>query len=193
MAQKKDRDNYVIALQEVVSKFPGTEEGDEAARLLGLLGETAHAKPKNDNLLAGLDDKDKKKEEKKPDLPKADFSKKITGSHYYAMIVPEGAYDTNELKYKFSDYNKAAFDSEGLKVTSSFLTKETKLILIRTFKKKETAMNYYESAKVNESVLKEINEKGFESCIITSKNFAQLFKSKDVAEYMKFFQENYLN
>lgn len=193
IAQKKDRDNYVIALQEVVSKFPGTEEGDEAARLLGLLGETAHTKPKNDNLLAGLDDKDKKKEEKKPDLPKADFSKKITGSHYYAMIVPEGAYDTNELKYKFSDYNKAAFDSEGLKVTSSFLTKETKLILIRTFKKKETAMNYYESAKVNESVLKEINEKGFESCIITSKNFAQLFKSKDVAEYMKFFQENYLN
>jgi len=109
------------------------------------------------------------------------------------MVVPNKEFDTNELKYKFSDYNKESFASEGLKVTSSFITKDLKLILVRTFKEKDTSMNYYESAKANDDILKEINAKGFKSFVITSKNFAQLFKSKDVDDYMKFFNENYLN
>ncbi|MEM7162979.1 MAG: hypothetical protein AAF487_11140, partial [Bacteroidota bacterium] len=64
-------------------------------------------------------------------------------------------------------------------------------VLIRKFNSKATGMNYYNAFSFNAEEFSEINTAGYPFFVISSTNFATLFKEKDVEGYQKFFNENY--
>jgi len=66
------------------------------------------------------------------------------------------------------------------------------ILVVRSFKDLDVAepyINSFKSEKAKETI-KEIATE-FEICLINTKNFSELFKAKDLATYMKFYQENY--
>jgi hypothetical protein len=63
---------------------------------------------------------------------------------------------------------------------------------VRSFKDKEEAMNYFNTFAVNKTALEEINEKGYQTFVITTKNFTTLFRNKNADVYQAFFETNYL-
>jgi hypothetical protein len=63
---------------------------------------------------------------------------------------------------------------------------------VRSFSDKAKAMNYFTTFQVNDTVLKEINEQGYQTFVITTKNFTTLFRNKNADVYQAFFEQNYL-
>ncbi len=208
IANKKDRTNFIKALQEIITKFPGTEESDEAKRLLGLLDEPEDVKPsfpenaskdegKEDDT-ANTEDKEDNEEGDKNTLapdnkPKGEYVLKEDTDHYFAILIPNKGNKISELKTKVSQFNQEFFRSDGFKTTNSFINSESQVILVRTLSDKETAMKYYTAFQNEKEILVGLNDKDFQAFVMSSKNFATMFKSKDIDGYMEFFIENYLN
>lgn len=184
IAGKKDRTNYIAALREIVDKFPETEEGEEAKRLLGLLDD----KGKED---VAENKKEEEKKRGKKEGPKGDYLIKDDMDHYFAILIPNKGVRMNELKAKVSDFNNEYFRPEQFKVTNSFINSESQILLVRTFENKEDAMLYLSGYENEEQVLGGVNDQGFEAFVITSKNFATLFKTKDIDGYIEFFKTTY--
>jgi tetratricopeptide (TPR) repeat protein len=186
IAGKKDRENYVKALREIVAKFPQTEEGEEAKRLLGLLAEE-----EKEPLADTKESLPEKKEEPKEDRPKGDYQFKEEMDHYFAVLVPNKGVKMNDLKNKVSDFNNEYFRAETFKVTNSFINSDSQILLVRTFENKEDAMHYFGAYENEDNMLTDVNDQGFQAFVITSKNFATLFKTKDIDGYVEFFKRNY--
>ncbi len=187
IAGKKDRENFIEALEEIVEKFPQTEEGEEARRLLGLLRSgTAMEDTKKDPK------SDENDEKPKDDGPKGEFAMKPDIDHYFALIVPNRSAKMNEVKAQVSDFNTEYFRSETFKVTNSFINSDAQILLVRTFGDMDEAMVYLNAYLANDKELVGVNDQGNDAFVITSKNFAELFKTKDVDGYIEFFEANYL-
>ncbi|NNC84315.1 MAG: tetratricopeptide repeat protein [Flavobacteriales bacterium] len=185
IAGKKDRENYIAALREIVAKFPETEEGEEAKRLLGLLEE--ESKPEE---TATKEDTPPSEEEERQG-PKGDYIIKDNMDHYFAILVPNRGVKMNDVKGKVSDFNAEYFRGESFKVTNSFINSEAQILLVRTFEGKEDALHYLGAYEGEETILLGVNDQAFEAFVITSKNFATLFKTKDIDGYIEFFKEYY--
>ena len=111
--------------------------------------------------------------------------------HYFVMILPQGAGAVNEVKSDFSDFNAQLFGNDGLKVSNNFLDLENQLVIVKSFENKQKAMDYFTAFKFDVSKVKKYNSK-MEFFIISNKNYASFFIEKKVADYKKFFEDNYL-
>ena len=112
--------------------------------------------------------------------------------HFFVLFYPKKAGNINSAKNKLSDFNKSYFSKKGLKTSSSFLNSTDQLILIKTFKDIDDAMDYYVAFKVNDKQVKALN-KTHDFFLISEKNLAALYLEKTLSEYIKFFKANYLN
>jgi hypothetical protein len=184
IAGKKDRDNFIKSLREIVVKFPNTDEGDEAQRLLDLLEGTSSSPQE-------ATDAEPDGKEPNEDGPKGDYVMKADMDHYFAVLVPNQAAKMSEVRVQMSNFNREYFRNESFKVTNSFLNPDMQMLLVRTFADKEQALGYLTAYRNDSKVLGGFNDQGFEVLVITSKNFATLFKTKDVSGYLDFFRANY--
>ncbi|MCZ4410424.1 hypothetical protein O3Q51_16530 [Cryomorphaceae bacterium 1068] len=190
---QKQPEAYENLLREIISKFRGTEEGDKAAELLGQLNE-----------LKAQMARDEKKNN--PDSDVADASEPTDtapvntsmynvnddSEHFFALIFPKAEDSSTDLKVSIADFNTASFRNDNLRITNSFIDRDHQIIIVRSFKDKADAMNYFNTFAVNKAALKEINEKGYQTFVITTKNFTTLFRNKNAEVYQSFFEENYL-
>lgn len=110
--------------------------------------------------------------------------------HFFVLVFPNDAGSVNQAKSKVSDLNIASFSTKSLETKSSFIDENNQLIIVKPFKNKEEAMDYFLTFKVNEKQVKKLKE--FDYFVITDKNFSALFLEKNVEEYVTFFKKNYL-
>ena len=66
-------------------------------------------------------------------------------------------------------------------------------MLIKSFSGKDKAMDYYNVYTGNREMLIEVNSGGFNMFVISSTNYIELFKNKDIEGYTNFFNEHYLS
>jgi tetratricopeptide (TPR) repeat protein len=189
---QKQPEAYENLLREIISKFRGTEEADKAAELLGQLNELK-AKiardEKKDNPDSNLADDDNA-----PATPvnTAMYIAKDDSEHFFALIFPKAEASSTDLKESIADFNTASFRNDNLRITNSFIDRDHQIIIVRSFKDKAEAMNYFNTFAVNKTALEEINQKGYQTFVITTKNFTTLFRNKNADVYQAFFEENYL-
>ena len=212
IAGKKDKPNYIKTLKDIVRLYPGTEEQAEAKRLLGLLNdgsmsleeESSNNELENEREEEAADNADDEENDIWNDDPEtagdeeevaeevSPFKVKEDIDHFFIAVIPNKGADLNKLKRDVSDFHQENFRNEDLKITTSFLNKDSQIILVRKFQNKEVGMNYYNVFSNNSENLSEINEGDYPFFIISSSNFATLFKLKDVEQYLEFFSANYL-
>ena len=112
--------------------------------------------------------------------------------HFFMLAIPTGGGDAAETKIKISNFNGIFFKNDGLSMQDAPLGDDYQILVVRSFKDLDVAepyINSFKSEKAKETI-KEIATE-FEICLINTKNFSELFKAKDLATYMKFYQENY--
>ncbi len=198
LSAKNDPNAFENVLKETISKFPGTEEGEKAAELLGMLNEAKARKAREDaqrDKLAGLDTPDD------PDAvaaaaPAADvntsmFKTDHESEHFFALIFPKEAENATTLKETVSQFNTEFYRNANLRVTNSFIDKDHQIVIVRSFKNKEEAMEYYNTFNKNKGLLAELLQKKYPNFTITTKNFTTLFRNKNADVYQIFFQESY--
>lgn len=200
IGERRQPEAYEEALREVVSKFGGTPEAEKAAELLGILNE-AKAKLNREKLQAKKDSAAADKttaeglgsSEAAIDSAATSMFNVDDGSdHFFALIFPKEGSDGTELKNAVSDFNTTYFKNDRLRLTNSFIDKERQILIVRSFSDKESAMEYYRSFVGDENMLKSINEQGYQTFVITTKNFTTLFRNKNPEVYGAFFESNYL-
>lgn len=173
-----DRTSYFEALYLVVDSCGESEEGEFALSLLTELG--GLRRPTEEP------DKEPEVEEESP------FAYKPYLEHYFGMIVPVGRGDVEALKATIADFNREYFLSQNLRVTANLIDRNHQIILVKSFKKQVNAMDYYRVFVGNREDLIELNSSGYQQFFITSENYVELFKSKNIEGYMEFFEATYL-
>lgn len=173
-----DREPYYQALTQITVSCQETEEAAFASDLLRQLGVS----------LGGA--KEEEQEEKKP--PSA-FVVNDEKDHYFAALVPVETNKNELVKAKSSDFNKEYFNSLRLRVTSNLLNRTHQVVLVKSFRGKDKAMDYYTVYTGNREMLIDVNTGGFNMFVISSSNYIELFKNKDIEGYTDFFNEHYLS
>lgn len=200
VGERGQPDAYEELLREIVSKFKGTPEAVKAAELLNGLNEAkaklarANAKPEpvdSTQSAASLGGK----KDTEPAIETADiemYKVDDQSDHFFALIFPKTDEGANEMKNAISDFNGTYFQSDRLRMTNSFIDKDNQIVIVRSFPDKAMAMRYYNSFVNDKDILKSINEKGYRSFVITTKNFTTLFRNKNPEVYGAFFESTYL-
>ncbi|MGB6036597.1 MAG: hypothetical protein WBG42_10050 [Cryomorphaceae bacterium] len=190
---QKQPEAYENLLREIISKYRGTEEGDKAAELLGELNKLKAEMARDEK----RDNPDADVKDDSPAVDAADvntdmYKAKDDSEHFFALIFPKAEDSSTNLKETIADFNTASFRNANLRITNSFIDRDHQIIIVRSFANKEEAMNYFNAFAVNKSALKEINEKDYQTFVITTKNFTTLFRNKNADVYQAFFEQNYL-
>ncbi len=174
----KGKAEYVKALRKVVIKYPNTPEKARADEILRFLNGDKDA-------FSGVDI------EEVDDI----FTLEDDKLHYVVVVL----YDSTpkkktNAKIAISNYNRKYHKLDKLQLGESGLNREknTDVILIRRFKNKEKAMDYYE--KVNKSLDEFITDEDTRFAVypISQRNYRKMIVERGDARYRVFFRKYYL-
>jgi tetratricopeptide (TPR) repeat protein len=180
------KDAYKTSLQEIVSKYPKTDEAEKAAEILAILGD---GKATVDN------DKPKELDENKVFVDeKTGFTVDHNSQHYIVVV-----YDGKKLKQTaaaatVSDYNKKYHRLKRLRTSGFMIDVDTPTILIRRFNDKPTAMEYVnETSKNLEEFLGE-KDTSAKIWALNETNYKLILQEREKwALYEGFFEKYYGN
>ena len=176
-----DRTPYYEALQGILGTCPETEEAAFARDLMRALGVELGREETKPN------ESEEARQEESP------FKVQPSKEHYFAIFVPVGRGNGEEIKAQTSDFNSAFYASKRLKVTSNLIDRANQVVLTKSFRNSEEAMGYYQVFTSNREDLIDINSSGYDLVVISNENYVTLFKNKDIQGYVKFFSEQYLS
>ena len=112
--------------------------------------------------------------------------------HFFLLSFPNDKGEVNETKIKISNFNGEFFPTDKLSLQDAPLGATHQILVIRSFddlSKAKIYMTSFESEKARDIMGATATE--FEICLINTKNFGELFKSKDIDGYLDFYKENY--
>ena len=167
---------YENALQRVIAKYPKDPVKQKAQDLLDAI---KNVSPSSLDI-------------KKDTLPpKADFVYEDKAEHFCMILILNKKINSASLKARLSDFNQEYFSLASLGVTSNLLDLESQAVLVKSFQGAAKAMDYYQLLVGDLKVFKDMAQNDFKLTLISTDNFARLFKEKKKTEYIVFFEENY--
>lgn len=114
------------------------------------------------------------------------------GFHFYIAVFDAVKVKVNELKSMFSDHNMAMFKLDKLTVNSLYLSTTLQMITVNRFDNKDKALDYMQSLKNNLPLMSKLGTANMQHFVISASNYTTFYKLKDVAQYLDFFEKNYL-
>lgn len=115
-----------------------------------------------------------------------------TAKHFFMVAVPKGTGKVSETKIKMSNFNGEFYKNDALTLQDAPLGADYQVLIIRSFNDSEKAKAYLASVKSEKAKdLIGTTATDFELCLISTKNFAELFKNKDLNAYLDFYKANY--
>jgi len=174
------KDAYKSGLREVIAKYPNSPEEVRAKEILKLLGQgESRVEVRTEGSSSDPVDMGKYKVE----------PKKL---HYFIVLITGGEeYSLNEAKAAISNFNAEFYKLQKLRISPVSLGDQP-MVVIRRFKSQDKAMNYYEGIVKNSESFLPVGVE-YEIYPITQNNYRTILKSKSLAGYKEFFDENYLN
>ena len=109
------------------------------------------------------------------------------------LVKEDNKISIYEVKAKSSDFNKAFFESRNLRITSNLLSRTHEIVLVKSFEDKTKGLDYFTVFTGNREMLIDVNSGGYDMFIISSDNYVELFKNKDITGYGDFFETHYLS
>lgn len=160
-------------LETLVADYSDTEEGKQAKIYLGKIqrGENITT-PDNDNPVGYT------------------FDEKA--NHFWIVVYPNRFGPIEETKIKISNFNKELFRAKGYSISVSPINETDQLIIVKSFSGLDEG-NKYREAYLSSSatgILGDV-QSDFESYLISTSNFALLFRSKDIELYKSWYIKHY--
>jgi tetratricopeptide (TPR) repeat protein len=171
-----ERQAFRAALEEVQSKFPGSDEAKAAADIIANLDKSSSAPPSGSA---------------PPEVVAAPQYAAADGPHFVALMFPNADGAIDPQKTRISDFNHTNFANQPMQVEASILDDNFQVIKVGPFANKAKAMEYYNLFMATPT-LSGLNDAGYATFAISAANFAVFYKDKDIDAYASFFSENYL-
>lgn len=169
IGKTQELDEYIVALKQISSGFKGHEVQEKADEILSFI--------------------DAEKKAEAAAKSKYKFNEGIL--HYYVIAMDGYTKNITKAINNISDFNKANFSSDKLKVTQMLLDKDHPVILIKNFKTASNANLYQAAIKSKLATMLAPIEVPNQNFIISKPNFNTYFKDKNLDLYLEFYEENY--
>lgn len=113
--------------------------------------------------------------------------------HQFMVVVTKGKGNINNFKIALSDFNAQNYASDRLTISSIILDNQREIILVKGFKDKNAAMNYFSVLKGRPEVFAELTAGSYQVFSISKDNYSLFYRSKNTQQYKEFFDKNYIN
>jgi len=165
-------DTFKLALQNVITLHPQSDVSVEAQRILDLI--------KN-----GI------KIEEPETSSKVPYNHVFDTDFTFVVVVPADDNKSNKYKVDISDFNSKYYSDKPYKVSNIFVDPLNQILIVKSLKGYDEAIDYFKSFKLNKDNVKELNEMKYDYFLISQDNFALFYKNKDIKGYMEFFKKNF--
>lgn len=121
-----------------------------------------------------------------------DFDTQDNVPHFYMAIIDTRKASANKIKFNLGNFNIDYYSMLTFTVKSMVYTADYQIVVVEPFTAWYNAMNYFESIDYINEVYEEIADENYVDFVISEENFKKLFETKATAQYLKFFNENYV-
>ncbi|MCX6182885.1 MAG: hypothetical protein NT150_13255 [Bacteroidetes bacterium] len=167
IGQTQGKEEFKKELLIVKTSFPGSDAANSANDVLNSMTNTNTA---NTN-------------------PEKTYTINKNEEHYFIIIADEKNTDINALEKEIANFNSTYYGLENLEQQSIIWEDSQKAIVIKTFRKNETVMDFYKN--LNAKVLNNFPNVGTNYFPISVTNYVTFYKNKNVAQYYDFFVKEY--
>lgn len=168
--QKLFRDN----LTALVQKYQGTDIASDAQNLIDYMDR----------------DHPEMKEAEEMMLSKKLYQPADDKPHVFAYVIDKKI-NANQLVFNIINFNLDHFDQLNLRVDINELNNTQNLILVKPFPNKQEVMQYLNTIRASDAILKDMPGISLLSIAISDGNYTTLKEDKSVDRYLKFFNETY--
>jgi hypothetical protein len=165
-------DTFIVALKGVITRHPDSEVAPEAQRILDLIKKGVKDTPKS--VIS--------------DIP---YTHVFSSEFFFIALIPSEDKKTNKYKVDVSKFNTINFSEKPYKVSSMLLESTNQLLIVKSMKDYNSAIDYYKAFKLNQEKLETLNSKEYQYLLISPENFILFYKNRDLKGYQKFFEENF--
>lgn len=171
------REAYVAALNDIIARYPNTEEQKRAREILRLLGETSASLPGYEQEAAAT----------------SQFKASDDQLHYIIIIFNEDI-ALNDSKVAVSNYNLEYHKLDRLRISNVYLGTDAEtripMLVIRRFNNKKEAMVYYDGVQKNQQDFIDPSI-DYEIFAVSQDNYREILRSKSISGYREYFDQNY--
>ncbi|MBN2806890.1 MAG: tetratricopeptide repeat protein [Prolixibacteraceae bacterium] len=199
VATTKGMDNKIFAdaLQEYINQYPGAETSQLAQSVLKLVEEeklTNYDELINtgylNEVIKNLELMPRNQAGNEEIVAKWDADPLLL--HYFVIAIPsKDEIDINRLKFDIANYNIDHYTTLDFDIETENLNPDTRLLVVRNFDQKESALIYFLSIIRKPGVFKTLAGIKFLNFIISNNNYREMLNDRSYNEYLQFFVKNY--
>jgi tetratricopeptide (TPR) repeat protein len=174
LSKTNDRTAFKKQLEQVVKKYPETEEKERAKEILALLENPEKIIKTNREAETG-----------------SPYIFDTKAAHYFLLLIPKNETDVNFIKTLLSDHHNEKLKIEALEITATLFGNNRHLIMVKTFAGSKKAAEYFNNFSSASKVNNELSKTESKKLLISTQNFQYFFKHNDIEKYYEFFNRNY--
>ena len=173
LGKLKRTEEMIQGLKTIVIKYPNTPEQIAAQQILDLTDEPSAEGGSGDNVGMG------------------NFTYDANAQHKFIVILPNQGVDMNMLRNAVADYNLQFFKLERLQVQNIFFDQQNQLLIVSGFKNAAKAKVYYNGILSNKDIMGYLPAGVTTKLIISDQNYRDLYKDKNLQQYLNFQKAKY--
>lgn len=197
----KDLPKCKMILQDIISKYPNSDEQVRAQEILNAIAikgdssdiNNAPIEIINPNMNKYDDSLEASKAfaELRLNDGKGVFVYEPAEIHYVLIFIKNVDGRTMALKAALSDYNLLKNNLQEYTTNLNLLTAQQGVITIQKFANNIFAKKYMNELAKENNIFTQLKKNEFELAIISTGNFNELLKSRDILGYLRFFKKQY--
>jgi tetratricopeptide (TPR) repeat protein len=113
-------------------------------------------------------------------------------AHYYIIVVANAKVNANLVQFNVRNFNIDYFSYLNFEAENQLLSADYSVVMVKPFKNRSMASNYFESVHIGGEVLNELEDDTYRDFIISESNYKAFIEDKNLLKYQKFFDIHYL-
>ena len=176
-------------------KLYGVDTLEKELKLLVAKYPNAEVTPLANDVLLAI------KKQKYPDLfqsagagetAKDTFVVNLELEHFFAGVVPDDPKIVDTFKANIIAFNTTYYSGKEFKISNSLYGNGKQIVLVKSFKDGKESVNYFTNLKADPEIFKAgVKKEMVDIFPISSENLPLLYKKKNTASYMLFYNDNY--
>jgi tetratricopeptide (TPR) repeat protein len=178
--------DFQFELEDVIRRYPKDSVSIKAKEILDYIQGNSIKSTSIDTVAVDTNNL------KDPFAASAKYIHDVEAMHFFVILSPKGAVQTNELISKIKSFNALNFANLPLTVNNGNIDLNIQYIAVMSFPNKDDGMSYYESIVGEENLLDQFDPELVQYYVISQQNLSELTRTKDIKQYSQFFRQKYL-
>lgn len=188
----KDFEKCKSGLEKIIQNYPSTQEQARAQEILNYLKTTEGGSKDSAANKATTDTLNKNIA---PEIKEAEgkgvYTYEPNNEHQFIVFVNKVDGRIMALKSGLSDFNLFKHETESYSTGQNLFTVKQGVVSVAKFSNAVFAKIYMNEVLKEESLFKQFAKDEYTVCLISTSNFMELLKTRDVLGYIDFYRKNY--